>query len=81
MSSSTIREKLQNYIRFAEEKKIKAIYTMVEDDIAINYQWWEDKNFMAAITKDADEIKKGKQKTYSLEEVKKNIDAARKKSK
>ena len=81
MSSSTIREKLQNYIRFAEEKKIKAIYTMVEDDIAINYQRWEDKNFMAAITKDADEIKKGKQKTYSLEEVKKNIDAARKKSK
>lgn len=79
MSSSTIREKLYNYIRFAEDKKIKAIYTMVEEDISTNYQWWEDKDFMEAITKDAIEIKKGKQKTYSFEEAKKSIDIIRKK--
>lgn len=52
---------------------------MVEDDITTNYQWWEDKDFMEAITKGAIEIKKGKQKTYSLEEVKKSIDITRKK--
>ncbi|MBC7868415.1 MAG: hypothetical protein H7X88_12840 [Gloeobacteraceae cyanobacterium ES-bin-316] len=81
MGSSILRQKLHSYIRFAEDKKIKAIYTMVEDDIATNYQWWEDKNLMAAISKDASEIKKGTQKTFSLMEMKKTIETARKKSK
>jgi len=79
MSATTIREKLYNYIRFAEDKKIKAIYTMVEEDINTNYQWWEDKDFMSMISKDANEIKKGKLKTFSLAQVKKDLDTLRKK--
>lgn len=46
---------------------------------SIKFHWWEDKDFMEAITKDAIEIKKGKQKTYSFDEVKKSIDIIRKK--
>ncbi len=33
MSTTQIRKKLHEYIRFAEEKKIKAIYTIVEEEI------------------------------------------------
>ncbi len=33
MSTSAIRQKLHNYLEVADDKKVKAIYTMVEDDI------------------------------------------------
>ena len=33
MTTATIRTKLADYIRIADEKKLKAIYTMVEDEI------------------------------------------------
>lgn len=33
MSSATIKEQLHNYLEIADDKKLKAIYTMVEDEI------------------------------------------------
>jgi hypothetical protein len=33
MNTSTIRAKLQDYIGIADDKKLKAIYVMVEDEI------------------------------------------------
>ena len=33
MTTGTIREKLKNQLHIADEKKIKAIYTLLEDDI------------------------------------------------
>jgi len=33
MTTAAIRAKLADYIRVADEKKLKAIYVMVEDDI------------------------------------------------
>ena len=45
----------------------------------VKFHWWQDKNFMAALTEDAIEIKKEKQKTYSFEVVKRSIDIIRKK--
>ncbi len=40
MTITAIRQKLHNYLEIANEKKIKAIYTMIEDDVEdtlINY--------------------------------------------
>lgn len=33
MTTATIRTKLQDYIKIADERKLKAIYIMVEDEI------------------------------------------------
>ncbi len=35
MTTSAIREKLYDYIRVADDKKIKAIYMMLEDEIVL----------------------------------------------
>jgi hypothetical protein len=36
METTTIRKQLHNYLDTANEKKLKAIYTMVEEEIAAN---------------------------------------------
>ncbi|MFT4152608.1 hypothetical protein [Parafilimonas sp.] len=33
MTTTAIREQLKNYLQVADEKKVKAIYALVEDDI------------------------------------------------
>ena len=33
MSTSAIRHKLHNYLEVADDKKVKALYTIVEDEI------------------------------------------------
>ena len=33
MTATAIRQRLHNYLEIANEKKIKAIYTMIEDDV------------------------------------------------
>lgn len=40
MSTGSIKEQLHNYLEIADEKKLKAIYVMVEDEIketSVNY--------------------------------------------
>ena len=33
MTTTAIRKKLADYLKIADDKKVKAIYTMVEDEI------------------------------------------------
>ncbi len=33
MNATAIREKLSSYIQIADDKKLKAVYTLLEDDI------------------------------------------------
>ena len=42
MTTSAIRERLYDYIRVAEDKKVKAIYALPEDQIAPAIGWSED---------------------------------------
>ena len=80
MGALAIREKLQAYIKTADDKKVKAIYTMVESDMA-NYEWWKDEKLIAAFDKDYENFISGKEKAYTLDDVKKQLKTSRKKIK
>jgi hypothetical protein len=51
MKTIEIKERLHHYIETAKEKKLKAIYTMVEDEIAEKYDNWNDADFVAELQK------------------------------
>ena len=70
MSTATIRERLFEYIRFADDKKVRAIYTMVEEDIIERLDLWEDKDFLKEIDRRIEEIETGKMIGSTWEEVK-----------
>ena len=73
MKTSEIRQRLHDYIHLADDKKIKAIYTMVEGDINEEYDPWSDKEFVAELEKRSDDYKTGKVKAIPWEDVKKRI--------
>ena len=77
MTAAAIRDKLYNYIRVADDKKVKAIYTMLENEIEEETAWWTDKKFIAALDKDFEEWQGGKAKGYSMEEVSHSINSKR----
>lgn len=77
MTTALIRQKLYEYIRVAEEKKVKAIFTMVEDSID-NYDWTKDKEFLTELDKRNADYKSGKVKGIPWEDAKKQILASRK---
>ncbi|MBU0696628.1 MAG: hypothetical protein KKE39_08925 [Bacteroidetes bacterium] len=69
MTITAIREKLQEYIKTADDKKIKAIFTLVENDIEEKYNWWEDKEFVAELDESVQNCVDGKDKGFTLEEI------------
>jgi hypothetical protein len=73
MNSATIRDRLYDYIRVADDKKIKAIYMMLEDDIAVETEWWNDPALVSELEKEYEAWDSGKDKGYSLADIKSEI--------
>ena len=76
MTTALIRQKLYEYIRVADEKKVKAIFTMVEDEL-VDYDWSKDREFIAELDKRSADYKSGKVKGIPWEDAKKQILASR----
>jgi hypothetical protein len=70
MTTNTIRQKLVDYMKVADDKKVKAIYTMVEDEINTAENEW-DEGFMKELENRSKSFANGTAKTYSWEETKK----------
>lgn len=62
MNTETIRERLYDYIRVADDKKIKAIYTILEDTITEEVKWWEDNRIVGEFQKRYDAWNTGKER-------------------
>ena len=69
MKSAELREKLHSYIDTAQGKRLKAIYTMVEEEIGETNDFWEDDGFVAELQRREKEYLDGTAKTYTLKET------------
>jgi hypothetical protein len=73
MNTSAIRKRLHEYIKVAEDKKIKALYTIIENEIKEMDSWQDDKQLLAELEKRSSDLKLGKDKGVSWEELKKEF--------
>ena len=72
MTTLAIRQQLHNYLEIADDKKVKAIYTMMEDEIKESAVVYTEE-FKAELNKRYAGYKSGKTKMVTAEESKKRI--------
>lgn len=70
MTTAVIRKKLADYLKVADEQKVRAIYTMVKDEIDTKINDW-DPAFIKELESRSKGLADGSVKTYSWEETKK----------
>ncbi|MBW8334698.1 MAG: hypothetical protein K0M40_21965 [Prolixibacteraceae bacterium] len=73
MNTSTIRQKLYDYIKVADDKKVKAIYTIVENDISEMNNWWDDESLITELDKCSSDLKSGNDEGVNWEELKRKL--------
>jgi len=73
MNTATIRKKLYEYIRVADDRKVRAIYTIIENDVIEPYEWWNDKTLLAELDHRSEQIKSGNDPGMLWEDAKKEI--------
>lgn len=68
MKTADIRHKLHHYIETAQDKKVKAIFAMVEDEIEETYDHWNDEKFVAELQRRENAYLNGSAKTFTLKQ-------------
>ena len=79
MTTIAIREKLYDFIRVADDKKLKAIYMMLEDEITETNEWCKDKLFVKELDSRHEALESGKDKGVTVIQLEASIDKLRKK--
>ncbi|HWB93406.1 MAG TPA: addiction module protein [Puia sp.] len=77
--SASIRHKLYDYIRLADDKKLSAIYSLLEGEIEETNEWWKDKGFVEELDRRYDALESGSDKGFTIEQLETSIDKLRKK--
>jgi hypothetical protein len=73
MQPLTTKEKLYDFMRVADDKKIKAIYSLLENEIAESNEWWQDKSVVAELDKRYKNWQEDKEKGSAVEETKAHL--------
>lgn len=79
MTTASIKQRLHEYIDSAEDKKLKAIYTLLENDIEDEYQLTDEQK--AELDRRLYNYQNGIGKNYTWEETIVHIDQELQKSK
>jgi hypothetical protein len=77
--SASIRHKLYDYIRVANDKKLHAIYNLLESEIEETNEWWKDKRFVKELDRRYEALESGADKGFTVEKLEASIDKLRKK--
>jgi hypothetical protein len=78
MTTATIRERLYDYIRVADDKKVKAIYALLEDQIAPAVDWSEDEDFVAELDERVRRHEAGIDRAHTWDELEASIEELKK---
>lgn len=70
MTTTAIRKKLMSYIADADDKKVKGLYLLVEDDMAEAEKFKLSADHIKILEEERDKHVKGKSKSYSWNETK-----------
>ncbi len=79
MTTAAIRQKLYDYIRVADDKTVKAIYTIVAEDANEANEWWQDKKMLDKLDKIDADLESGADEGVSWEAAKKKLQERAKK--
>lgn len=79
MKTNTIREKLCDFIRVADDKMVRAIFTLLEDEMTEDIAWWEDEEFVAELDEERKAWEAGKIRGFSMDEVETSLKKLRQK--
>lgn len=77
-NSAAIRHKLYDYIRVADDKRLNAIYNLLENDINETNEWWKDKLFVAELDRRFEALEAGTDKGVTVDQLEASIDKMRK---
>ena len=78
MTTTIIRERLVDYIKVADDKKIEAIYTLLEDQLVSEGHWSDDKEFLAELNERVRRYEAGIDPAFSIEEAKSSLNEMKK---
>jgi len=77
MSNSTIRHKLYDYIRVADDKKLHAIYNLLENEIEQTNEWWKDKLVTLELDNRYEALENGSDKGFTIEQLEQSVSKLR----
>jgi hypothetical protein len=73
MTIAAIRERLYDYIRVADDEKLKNIYELFEDQMAPAIDWSQDESFVAELDDRVKRWEDGMDPGFSIDEVKESL--------
>ena len=77
MNSTVIRHKLYDYIRIATDKKLIAIYNLLEDEIVDLNEWWKNKKMVEDFDNRYKAMETGEDKGVTIQELNSSIEKSR----